>query len=301
MISLRQVRQFLAVAETMSFRQAAIRLNMAQPPLTAAIRQIEDDLGVVLFERTNRITALTEAGETFRVEGIKLIEQAERTIVQTRRTASGSVGLLRIGFVANSVRSIIPPILSSFRSTHPNVVLELLEATTARQIKMLLRDELDVCVVAMPLPPQSDGRVDTYILLSGHFIVAVPERHTLGSVDHPLRLVELENEPWILFPAEDGPGLHGKLMACCSQAGFVPRVAQRAIQMDTIVGLVAAGLGVALVPSVFSGAMIRGVSFRPLTGPGTPVPYQVALAWGRSNTSPLVKALCEDVRANTAL
>jgi DNA-binding transcriptional LysR family regulator len=141
------------VAETMSFRRVAARLHMAQPPLTAAIRQMEENLGVRLFERTNRITRLTPPGQALQDEARRTIAQAERAVTLTRHAGTGTIGSLRIGFVASAVRHLVPPLITNFRETHPEVSLELTEASTARQPAALLEDRLDVGIVALPLPP----------------------------------------------------------------------------------------------------------------------------------------------------
>ncbi|KWV58385.1 LysR family transcriptional regulator [Bradyrhizobium macuxiense] len=290
MLNLRQLQQFLAVADTMSFRQAADRLNMAQPPLTAAIRQMEEQLGVRLFERTNRITRLTAAGEVLRDEARRTIAQAERTVTLTRRAGAGLVGSLRIGFVATAVRHIVPGLIADFHETHPDVALELMEAPTARQITALLEDRLDLAIVALPLPEGTEQHIATRTILRSELVMALPSLHALAAEpDAPLQLAALANEPWILFPASEGPGLHDRVMRACASAGFVPQVAQRAVQMETIVGLVAAGLGVALVPELFRTTGWDNVVFRTIGDAA--VPYEVALAWRRNDSSPALAAL----------
>jgi len=296
MLSLRQLQQFLAVAESMSFRRAAARLNMAQPPLTAAIRQLEDELGVRLFERTNRITALTAAGLVLRDEARRTIVQAERAITLTRRAAAGLSGSLRIGFVATGIRHIVPELIPRFRASHPDVSLELVEAPTARQVAALLEDRLDLGIVVLPLPGDIERHIATRIILRSELAAALPSRHVLArKAGTPLALADLAREPWILFPETEGPGLHQRIWSACAAAGFAPNVSQRAIQMDTIVGLVAAGLGVALVPRLNRSERADDVVFRPLTGAGVPVLYEVAVAWRRSDKSPVLAALLASI------
>ncbi|MCA6123676.1 LysR family transcriptional regulator [Bradyrhizobium sp. WSM 1704] len=292
MLSLRQLQQFLAVADSMSFRQAAERLNMAQPPLTASIRQMEDQLGVRLFERTNRISGLTAAGQVLRDEARRTIAQAERAVALTQRAAAGLTGSLRIGFVATAVRHIVPNLIANFRETHPEVALELMEAPTARQAAALLDDRLDLGIVALPLPAGTEQHIATRTVLRSELVAALPARHDLARQPQaPLPLAALAREPWILFPASEGPGLHDRVIRACAAAGFAPQVAQRAVQMETIVGLVAAGLGVALVPALFRTAGWESVVFRGIDGGASPVPYEVALAWRRNDSSPALAAL----------
>jgi DNA-binding transcriptional LysR family regulator len=296
-LSLRQFQQFLAVADSMSFRRAAERLNMAQPPLTAAVRQMEEELGVRLFERTNRITGLTAAGQVLRDEARRTIAQAERAIVLTRRAGEGLVGSLRIGFVATAVRHIVPALIADFRETHPDVSLELMEAPTARQVAALIEDRLDLGIVALPLPAEVDQRIATRTVLRSELVAALPIRHALAQEPNTLLpLAALADEPWILFPANEGPGLHNRIVSACTTAGFAPRVAQRAVQMETIVGLVAAGLGVALVPELFKASGWNGVVFRSI-GFAKPVPYEVALAWRQDDGSSALAALLASNKA----
>jgi DNA-binding transcriptional LysR family regulator len=291
MLSLRQFQQFLAVAEAMNFRRAAERLNMAQPPLTAAIRQMEEEIGVRLFERTNRITGLTAAGEVLRAEAQRALAQAERAVALTRSAGAGEIGSLRIGFVASAVRHLLPVLIATFRESHPGVVLELEEAPTARQVAALLDDRMDVGVIALPLPSGAEQRITLRRMVKSRLVAAIPVNNPLaGEPDAPLALAALADQSWIIFPASEGPGLHSTILRACAEAGFTPHIAQRAVQMETIIGLVAAGLGVALVPSLFSQTSREGVVFRELTGAGSPVPYEVALAWRTGNRLPALEA-----------
>ncbi|NTJ62195.1 LysR family transcriptional regulator [Agrobacterium rhizogenes] len=289
MLSLRQFQQFLAVAETMSFRRAAERLSMAQPPLTTAIRQMEEELGVRLFERTNRITGLTPAGEVLREEAQRTIAQAERAMTLTKRAGEGAIGTLRIGFVASSIHHLVPQIIAGFRRDNPSIVLELEEATSARQIASIIADQTDVGLVALPIPASAEMLMATKVLLESRLVAAIPADHPLAS--EPLfPLAALAGESWILFPESEGPGLYSTIMRACFEAGFSPRVEQRAVQMETIIGLVAAGLGVSLVPEAFLSSRREGVAFRNLDGEGTPIPYKVGLAWRSSQSSPVLSS-----------
>lgn len=289
MLSLRQFQQFLAVAETMNFRRAAERLNMAQPPLTTAIRLMEEEIGVRLFERTNRITRLTPAGEVLREEARRAIAQAERAVTLTKRAGEGAIGTLRIGFVASSIHHLIPRIVAEFRRAYPSVVLELEEATSARQISAVLADRMDVGLVALPIPSSAETLIAKSVLMESRLIAAIPADHPLAS-EPSLRLAALAGESWILFPESEGPGLYSTIMQACSEAGFSPRVGQRAVQMETIIGLVAAGLGVALVPEAFLSSGREGVAFRHLDGIGTPIPYKVGLAWRKDQSLPVLSS-----------
>jgi DNA-binding transcriptional LysR family regulator len=294
-MELRQFRQFIAVAEELSFRRAAARLNMAQPPLTSTIQRIEEELGMVLIERTNRITRLTEAGQVFLEEARRTVRQAERAVHEARRASAGLRGTLRITFVASAARDILPIILRRFRHDYPDIDLELRELMTAPQIRALQADQADVGFLIPPLYEAGELEID--ILARHDMVAALPDGHPLAGAP-TIDLSMLACEPWIIFPAREGPGLHERIRVACALAGFAPRVAQEAQQMDTIVSLVAGGMGVALITRVIASNPRKGVIFRPLTGKGTPVTYELAVAYGRR--SPALDAFARLVRSVTA-
>ncbi|MGA0551756.1 LysR substrate-binding domain-containing protein [Burkholderia sp. OKR4-1] len=293
-LTLRQFEQFLVVAETMNFRRAAEQLNMAQPPLTAAIRQIELLLGVRLLERGNRVTSLTAAGKVLREEARRTLEQSQRAVELTRRAGQGLMGSLRVGFVASATRHVLPPLIARFRQTHPDVALDLAEATTSQQLAALDEDRLDVAIVVLPLDVNVDRRIAKRKLLKSRMVAVMSAKHALAtSPGRSVPLAALAPEPWILFPPTEGPGLYATILDACAAAGFVPRVVQHAMQMDTIIGLAAANLGVGLVPEPLASKEVSDVKFTRLAGRGTPVPYEVALAWRRTDSNPTVAALVD--------
>jgi DNA-binding transcriptional LysR family regulator len=295
MIELRQFRQFVAVAEELSFRRAAERLHMAQPPLTAAIRRIEEELGQVLIERSNRVERLTPAGEVFLIEARRVLAQSQRAVEMARRAGQGLTGSLRVTFVASAARDLLPSILRAFRARHADVALELHEATTAQQVTALREDRADIGIVVVPLPEAAQLTVAR--LRREELLVALPRRHRLAS-RQVLRLADLASESWILFPAGFGPGLHARIVDACRVAGFSPRVTQEAVQMETIVSLVAAGMGVSLVPPAMAKPRRSDVRFVRVTGAGSPVRYELALAYARP--SPLVEAFARSAATASA-
>lgn len=296
MIELRQFRQFIAVAEELSFRRAAERLNMAQPPLTATIKRIEDEVGTVLIERTNRIERLTEAGRVFLDEARKAINQAERAILAAQRAGAGLSGTLRVTFVASAAREILPSILLRFREHYPAVKLELREAMTTQQLAFLANNESDLGFV---IPPLQDGEnLKIEVVARNRLVAALPEGHPLAKADQ-IALADMSQEPWILFAARQGPGLHSIIHAACATAGFSPRIGQEAPQMDTIASLVAGGMGVALVSRALATGGRKGVVFRELTGAGTPVEFELAIAYAHS--SPVLDAFVAATRLHAKM
>lgn len=287
MIELRQLRQFVAVAEEMSFHRAAERLHMAQPPLTAAIRKIEQELGVPLLERGNRITRITEAGQVFLIEARRTLAQFERTLGNTRRAARGLTESLRLTFVDSTVNALLPGILRQFRQAHPQAEFHLQEATTAEQLIALRDDRADIGMVVLPIAPQDELQILPF--LQDRMVLALPDHHPLATQRH-VTLSDLADQPWVLFPAHYGPGMHAAILQACAVAGFSPRIVQEARQMQTIGGLVAGGVGIALMPALFAVLKSPGVVFRGLSGAGSPVPYTLALAL--RTPSPLIETFC---------
>lgn len=296
MIELRQFRQFIAVAEELSFRRAAERLNMAQPPLTATIKRIEDEVGAVLIERTNRIERLTEAGRVFLDEARKTVNQAERAMLAAQRAGAGLSGTLRVTFVASAAREILPSILLRFRERYPAVKLELREAMTTQQLAFLANNESDLGFVIPPLQDAENLKIE--VIARNRLVAALPERHPLTNADQ-ITLADMSQESWILFAARQGPGLHRIIHAACAKAGFSPRIGQEAPQMDTIASLVAGGMGVALVSRALATGGRKGVAFRELAGPGTPVEFELAIAYAHS--SPVLDAFVAATRLHTKM
>lgn len=294
-MELRQFKQFIAVAEELNFRRAAERLHMAQPPLTAAIKKLEDELGVVLLERSNRVTRLTGAGEVLLGEARRFLLQVDSAIRATKRAGAGLIGSLRVAFVASASRDLLPRVLFAFRKDHAEIELELIEATTVQQVKLLLDGQADVGFLVPPVRDAADLIVES--LTEDRFVAVLPAKHPLTK-KRQLTLMDLADEPWIMFPARQGPGLHARIMASCVQAGFTPNIRQEAIQMETIVNLVGCGIGVALVPSSLASPASKNVSFSVISGPGTPVGYARAMAYGAS--SPVLAAFIKTVRAHIA-
>ncbi|KVE07466.1 LysR family transcriptional regulator [Burkholderia anthina] len=291
MIDLRQFRQFIAVAETLGFRRAAERLHMAQPPLSAAIRKLEDELGVALLERDNRGSRLTPAGEAFLLEARRALEQAERAVAVARRAGAGLGGTLRLRFVDSTVNALLPLILRAFQQRNPDVDFQLEEGTTAEQMLALRQDRTDVGIVVLPVADAGDVHVEQ--LLRDRMVAALPDGHRLAR-RRRIALAELADEPWVMFAAHHGPGMHALIVTACAQAGFAPRVVQQPRQMQTTAGLVAGGIGVALMPRLFVPMQPRGITFCELKGAGSPLAYELAIAYRAP--SPLVDALRESAR-----
>lgn len=283
-MELRHLHYFIVVAEELHFSRAAQRLCISQPPLSQQIRDLEDELGVKLFERTKRQVHLTEAGKVFLERSYGVLAQLEQAIAVTQQIGRGEVGRLAIGFVDTAMYTVLPEILKVFRAQFPAVELRLHELTTAQQIQALHHKQVDIGIVRSAISEQS---LSVECFLPESLVLALPQNHPF-SAQTKVSLSTLASESFILFPANMGPVFYEQIMNMCQQAGFRPKVAQEAVQMQTIVGLVAAGLGVAIVPASLQNFPRSGVIYRPLQEQ-TPK-TGLYLAWRQHDASPVLRA-----------
>jgi DNA-binding transcriptional LysR family regulator len=297
-MELRHLRYFVTLAEELHFGKAAERLHIAQPPLSQQIRQLETELGFELFHRTKRNVQLTEAGQVFLVEVQQIFKQLEQAIQIGRQISRGEMGQLIVGFVGSATYNILPIILRAFRDRIPGVSLELHELTTHQQLQWLREGRMDVGFIR---PPVEDDIFSFEIIFRESLVVALPETHLL--VNEPeVCLRSLASEPFILFPRFLAPGLYDLIISLCQQAGFSPNVAQEAIQMQTIVSLVAGGLGVAIVPESLQNLQRTGVVYKtvqeltPKVMQTRSLSSDIAIIWGRNDTSAILQRFVEVVR-----
>jgi DNA-binding transcriptional LysR family regulator len=289
LIELRVWRQFLAVAESLHFGRAAQQLHMTQPPLTQAIAGLERSLGLRLFDRTKRSVQLTPAGAALVSEVRELLARAQSLPAHARAAAAGEVGRLRLAFVSTVGFELLPRWVRAFREQSPGVRLELIEATGDVQLQALARGEIDAgFILHSPgfVPPgQATIRLDREPL-----VVALPEQHPLAAGDR-LALPRVLDEPLVIFPRRIVPSLYDAVFGLYHAAGKLPQVAQEAIQMQTIVNLVAAGLGVAWVPESVRQFQRPGVVYRQVTGRGArDVPEcETSLVWTAGSTAPALE------------
>lgn len=285
-LELRQLRYFLAVAEEMHFGRAAARLHMTQPPLSQAIQALESTLGADLFIRNTRNISLTSAGQALLPEVKRLLQHAQSLPELAQRAASGASGHLSLAFVSIADYSILPPSLREFRRDHAGVHIELREATTDVQLVALENGEIDAGFLIPPIPEKLQNLLHYQKVLSERLILAVPESQVKGR--QRLRLVDCVDLPLILFPRKIAPALHDAILGCFHSAGLTPAIGQEAIQMQTIVGLVSAGMGIALVPQSVSNLQRPGVSYFDL--PEASANVEIGLAWRRDNHSAALAA-----------
>ena len=293
-IELRQLRYFVAVAEEMHFGRAALRLHMTQPPLSQTIQALEAALDTLLFSRTKRSIALTPAGAALLPEARRMLLQAAALPELVRRAASGASGRLSLAFVSTADYSVLPPFLREFREQYPQVQIDLREATSDVQLEELAHGRIDVGLLIPPLSDKARAELDYAAVLSEPLILAVPKGLKALRGKSTVALKTLADMPLIIFPRRIAPAFHDAILTCFRDAGLTPRIGQEAIQMQTIVGLVSAGMGIALVPQSVSNLKRPGVEYKALTGK-TPL-VETGLAWRRDNASPVLRAFLELLR-----
>lgn len=278
-IELRLWRQFLAVAEELHFGRAARRLHITQPPLTQAIGQLEERLGVRLFERTKRSVQLTAAGAALVPEARELLARAAALPARARAAAQGEIGRLRLAFVSTVGFGLLPQWIRAFRAQHPQVAFELIEATGDVQLPALERRDVDAGFM-IHSPGFAPPGLQRLRVTRESLVLAVPEQHALARA-RSLQLEAVLDQPLVIFPRRIVPSLHDAIFGLYHAAGRSPHVAQEAIQMQTIVNLVAAGLGVAWVPDSVREFQRSGVVYRQLGGkPAQRVPgCETSLVW----------------------
>ncbi|MBR1219286.1 LysR family transcriptional regulator [Bradyrhizobium sp. U87765 SZCCT0131] len=289
MIETRLLRQFIAVAEELHFHRAAQRLNMAQPPLSQAIRRLEDELRVRLFVRSRRDVALTPAGVAFLDTARRTLAQLSEGADHARRVAAGVAGRLAVAFVDSANYDLLPVLLRSFREQSPDVTLVLQEATSLEQVEALREGVADLGLMRWPGVPTPGLAFER--LAQEPIVAALPDDHPLARL-RTVPLAHLAGEGFVFWPRHKGVGFHDQVVGLCRHAGFSPRIVQEARQMPTIVGLVAGGLGVALVPASLRQARRDGVAFRPLAvdAPRSVSHVDTVAAWMAARASPVREA-----------
>jgi len=292
-MELRHLRYFVAVAEALSFARAAERLHLSQPPLSRQIRALEDELGTPLFARTKRSVRLTPAGAALLPEARRLLRDADGLKAGARQVAAGEVGALALGFISVAAYNLLPELAPEFRRRHPGVKLALQEATSDVQLPALRQAELDVGLV---LPPVAEPGLEYAPLLHEPLMAALPTGSSGGRA--PVALASLRDKPFILIPRQVGTSLYDAIVGACQRAGFSPRIEQEAIQMQTIVSLVAAGMGVALVPASLRHLRRTGVTYRPLAERSPRI--EIGIAWRRADDAPAVRAFVALARDSAA-
>jgi DNA-binding transcriptional LysR family regulator len=289
-MDLRRLRYFVVAAEELNFSRAAERLRIAQPPLSSQIKQLENELGVLLFDRTGRGVRLTDPGHVLLEEARRIFIQLEQTARIVERVGSGKVGRLSLGFVPSATNEVLPPLLYEFRRRFPDVELFLHEMMPDQVVQRLHGRQVDVGFFYLPF---DDSALDFSPVSREPLVVALPETHPLAR-EPEIDLRTLEHEPFVLPMRYNMPGLYGQVTEVCRQAGFTPRAVQKDVWlMQTIVGLVASAIGVALVPASLRNIRRKGVVYRTVRGLSPTV--ETGVVWRRDDSSAVLSAFLDVV------
>jgi DNA-binding transcriptional LysR family regulator len=293
-MELRHLRYFVAVAEEKHITRAAERLGMQQPPLSQQIRALERELDVQLLRRKPRGVELTDAGSAFLADARAILSHIDHAFATTKRTARGEQGEVVVGFTSSApFHPFVPRIIRAYRDAFPRVSLTLEEGGTTELIDDLRNERIDAAFIRTAIANQEGIVVST--LLQEAMIVALPRGHALSRHKSALALQALAGETFIVYRRRSGPGLYDAILAACNAAGFSPRIGQEAPRIVATLNLVAAGLGISLVPESLQRMHMDGVVFRRLTGAAQPK-APLYLASRRGETSAPVRRFLEVVR-----
>jgi DNA-binding transcriptional LysR family regulator len=280
----RKLRYFLAVAEELHFGRAARRLNISQPPLSMQIRALEDELGTLLFKRDRRNVALTEAGRVLLTEARNVLLQIEHARNAVQRVGRGEVGRLSIGFITPVEYNVLPALLEEFRRSYPGISLTLREAMTDQQLAELESGTLDVGLLTAPVDRPT---LWCHLVWRERMIVAIPVAHELARSTAPISVRRLASEQFVMFPRSVAPALYDDVTQFCRSGGFSLTIAQEVAQSQTIISLVSAELGLAIVPESMQGLRRAGVTYRSFKEESPSV--ETVVAYKRDRISPPVE------------
>lgn len=282
-MELRHLRHFVALAEEQHFGRAAERVYVVQQALSNSIKNLEDEVGVPLVLRTTRKVQLTPAGKEFLEAARATLAEADKVIERARRAARGEVGRLTLGFVSGLAFGGLPEVVRTFRQRFPNVSVELRELTAQEQEEGLRNSQLDTGLMLLPV---RDPSFASEALWRQDLVAALPSSHPLARRER-LRIGDLKDEPFVFFPRQIRSAYYDQVMRWCASAGYAPRIVQEAIEVPTLLSLVAAGIGVFLPIHFFQRVSLPGVTYRPIEG--APV-VDIVAVWRRQEDDPVVRA-----------
>jgi DNA-binding transcriptional LysR family regulator len=285
-MELRHLRYFIAVADELSFSRAAVRLQMAQPPLSQQIQALESELGVKLFDRTKRPLQITPAGLALLESARSTLTQLEQAVHQTQRIHQGELGYLTVGFTSSIANGVLPNILRRFRQQYPAVKLLLREESSSFQIQALRDRQTDIIFIYQNHEVAEANDLAALPLLKEPLVVVLPQKHPLAKRTK-VALTDLAGEDFVMPLYQVASGLSEQIYYHCAQAGFVPQVAQEARFMITILGLVAGEIGISILPSNVQNLRRKGVAYRPIEG--QPAINELTAMWRRHDASVILK------------
>jgi DNA-binding transcriptional LysR family regulator len=285
-MELRHLRYFIAVAEEGHITRAAERLGMQQPPLSRQIQTIERELDVQLFRRKPRGVELTDAGAALLVDARAVLAHLDHAFAATRRTARGEQGRIAVGFTSSApFHPFVPRVFRAYREGSPLVSMTLEEGGTTELIEDLRQERIDAAFIRTAIANQEGLAI--HLLLQEPMVLALPRAHDLarGRVSKALPLKALANETFIIYRRRTGPGLYDAILSACIATGFNPRIGQEAPRIVSTLNLVAAGLGVSLVPDSLQRMRMDGVAFRQIAGSQPKAPLYLAARRGEPSAA----------------
>lgn len=289
-MELRHLRYFVAVAEELHFGRAAKALHISQPPLSMQIGNLESELGLKLFNRVGRSITLTAAGCEFLEHSKSVLAQVGLAVRAAERVNRGEVGEVSVGFISPLSYSYLPWLLREFRKRYPDVDLILHEMTIQQQVQALLEGRLQLGLLR---PGIDSPELSSEVVLREPYVVVLQDEHRLAACES-IDIGMLKGDAFIMYPRRIGGRFLTQVMTMCHDAGFSPNVSQETTQMHTMVGLVSAGLGIAIVPASIQALQMDRVVYRTLSG--TTTTAEIAIAWRCDESSPAVRAFSAVVR-----
>lgn len=281
-MELRQLKYFVVVAQELHFGRAARRLHLSQPALSKQIRALENNLDVLLLERTKHWVKLTPAGQKLLETAQRILRETEQGIKLVQQIGRGEIGQLKIGFTTPALYSVLPGILRRYCDRFPEVELILTGAGTEEQVEALCTHQIDLGFVS---PPVREKSLALQTVFEGTYLVALPTSHPLANQEQIL-LVSLRDEPIIFYPRFKGPAFYTQFLELCQQAGFTPNIVQEVEMTHTRLGMVAADLGIAFIASSLQNLTTKGVVYRKLVEDFPKL--EIALAWRKEDRSSLL-------------
>jgi DNA-binding transcriptional LysR family regulator len=290
MFDLSQLRCFVTVAEEMHFGRAAARLNMTQPPLSRQIQVLEHIVEAKLLDRTSRSVRLTAAGRSFLPEANRILKLAESASQAARRIAMGKTGSIKIGFTAAAAYGFLPELIAACRTRLPEVDLSLKEMVSSDQLEALVSGQIDAGLLR---PPVARSELVSARVVAEPLLVAAPDGHPFAAAKSVF-LKDLDGQPFVMYSPYESRYFYDLLVTQFTRADILPRYVQHLSQIHSILAMVRAGLGLAIVPAAAAGLNFSGVQLRPLRlGAPEPAPVELFMVWRRDDESPLLPSLIE--------
>ena len=283
-MELKHLKSFLAVAERLSFIRAAEHLHLSQPALSSQIQHLEDELGVKLLYRTRRIVRLTPEGEVFVEEARATLARADRAMERVRKASRGEVGHLRIAFVSSAALEIVPRIVTLARRKLPNVSLDIRNMRTSLQLQGFRENTIDIGFLRLPL---QDDTLRLQVIHREPFVIVLPAAHPLARRAR-IKLTDLRNEPFVAYGRQWAPGFFDLIVRMCTDSGFSPNIVQETGEMYTATALVAAGVGIAILPRSIVLAQRKDIVLKPIS-PRIAI-SEIAVATRKDRDTPLLRA-----------